>query len=81
LKTVVHTWDRNVETAVLVKNIIDSLSRDLFVRIYKQYFVNVSHILKVSHMVSGRHKVFLRDEDDTELPVGRAFLRNLREKI
>ena len=80
-KTVIHTLERDVEIAVMIKDFIESLPGGLFMRIHRQHIVNISHILKVSHVQSGRYKVILKDENDTDLPVGKAYVKNLKEKI
>ena len=66
---------------VLLKEIIDRLPPDMFVRIHKSHIINIRHFHSITHVLSGRYRVRLRDEDDTELPVGPAFLEDLRKKI
>ncbi len=59
---------------VLMKDIIDRLPPDMFVRIHKSHIINIRYLHSLSHVLSGRYRVRLRDDDDTELPVGPAFL-------
>lgn len=79
--TIVHTTERDLELTALIKDIIDCLPPDIFVRIHKRYVININYILKIHHVISGRYKVRLKDEDDTEIPVGASFLETLRKKI
>ncbi len=79
--TVLHTVERDIEAPVLMKEIIDRLPPDIFVRIHKSHVINIRYIRSVSHVLSGRYRVSLRDEDDTVLPVGPAFLESLRKKM
>ncbi len=79
--TVLHTLDRDIEVSVLLKDLVDRLPPDLFVRIHKRHVVNIRYVRSVSHVLSGRYRVSLRDEDDTVLPVGSAFLESLRKRI
>lgn len=77
----VHTVERDLEVAVLMKEIIDRLPADTFIRIHKSYIININYIFNLQHVISGRYKVRLKDEDDTDLPVGPSFLEDLRKKI
>jgi len=64
-----------------MKEVIHRLPPDIFVRIHKSHIINVRYVHSMSHVLSGRYRVRLRDEDDTELPVGPAFLEGLRKKM
>ena len=77
---IIHTQKQDIEISVMLKDIINKLPVDLFTRIHKQYIVNITLIVRISHVISGRYKVILNDEDDTELPVGSAYLDSLRQK-
>jgi two-component system, sensor histidine kinase ChiS len=79
--SVIHTAGDDIELPVMLKEIIDRLPPDLFVRIHKSHIVNVNYVESMSHVLSGRYRVRLRDDDETELPVGTAFLEALRKKI
>lgn len=78
---VIHTNEGEIELPILLKEIIDRLPPDLFVRIHKSHIINIRHCHSLIHVLSGRYRVRLRDDDDTELPVGPAFLDDLRKKM
>lgn len=78
---VIHTTGGDIELPVMMKDIIDRLPPDLFVRIHKSHLIHMKFLHSVSHIQSGRYCVHLNDEDDTTLPVGRVFLETLRKKI
>lgn len=78
---VIHTNEGEIELPILMKEIIDRLPPDLFIRIHKSHIINIRHVHSLTHVLSGRYRVRLRDDDDTELPVGPAFLDDLRKKI
>lgn len=78
---VIHTGEGDIEVPVLMKEVIHRLPPDIFVRIHKSHIINVRYVHSMSHVLSGRYRVRLRDEDDTELPVGPAFLEGLRKKM
>ncbi len=77
----VHAVKRDFELAVLMKDIIHRLPPDNFIRIHKSYVVNINYIYNLQHVISGRYKARLKDEDETDLPVGPSFLEELRMKI
>jgi len=78
---IVHTREGDIEALLLMKEIADRLPPDMFVRIHKSYIINIRYIHSISHVLSGRYRIRLRDYDDTELPIGSAFLETLRKKI
>lgn len=64
-----------------MKDIIDRLPPDLFARIHKSHVINLRYIHSLSHVISGRYRVRIRDDNETELPVETAFLDSLRKKM
>ncbi|HNR90107.1 MAG TPA: ATP-binding protein [Spirochaetota bacterium] len=78
---VIHTTESDIAIPTGLTEILDRLPPDLFVRIHKSHVVNLRHVHSVSHVVSGRYRVRLRDKDDTELPVGPAHLGPLRTRM
>lgn len=48
-----------------------------FCRIHRQYAVNRRHIAGLRGDFSGRRSLCLLDSDETELPIGRAYLEAL----
>lgn len=78
---VIHTLDGEIEVPVLMKEVAGRLPPDIFVRIHKSHIINIGFVHSISHVLSGRYRVRLNDNEDTELPVGPAFLDGLRKKI
>ncbi len=78
---VIHTEEQDIELPLLMKEIADRLPPDMFLRIHKSHIINIRYVRSVSHVLSGRYRVHLRDGDDTVLPVGPAFLESLRKRI
>jgi DNA-binding LytR/AlgR family response regulator len=65
----------------ILKEIAGRLPDDLFVRIHRQYVINLSYLHNVSHVKSGRYRITLKDRDKTKLPVGDSYLSLLRKKM
>ncbi len=78
---IIHTIKQDIEISGFYKDLKVDLPSDRFIRVHKQYVINIKHVLNLSHVISGRYKVVLKDFDDTELPVGRSFLEQVREKL
>jgi DNA-binding LytR/AlgR family response regulator len=51
-----------------------------FCRIHRQYAVNRRHIAGQRGDFTGQQTLFIRDADETELPIGRAYQGKLRAK-
>ncbi|TGJ99456.1 DNA-binding response regulator [Leptospira semungkisensis] len=79
--SVVHTERRQYVTYKSLKSLEAKLPPNRFLRIYKQYIINIE---KMSHMQSdnaGNYLVYLKDEDETQLPVGRKYVAKIKELL
>ena len=79
--SVVHTTGKDYEISSLLRNIGSSVPENLFLRIHKQYIVNVKYVSRMIRDRSGRYCVYLNDDDDTCLFAGRKYLDALKEKL
>ncbi|TGL58394.1 LytR/AlgR family response regulator transcription factor [Leptospira sarikeiensis] len=79
--SVVHTEKRQYVTYKSLKSLELKLPPTKFLRIYKQYIINLE---KLSHLQSdnmGNYSVHLKDEDETQLPVGRKYISKIKELL
>ncbi len=76
--TVIHACGGDYDVPVLFKEIGKNLPGTTFVRIHRQFIVNRNFIARVAHGSGGRFTLYLADEDDSALPVGRAYAKTLR---
>lgn len=79
--SLIHTGIRVYETALSLKDIIQKLPDDLFVRIHKQYIVNIKYISHMQYLLGGQYLAYLKDTSKTTLTVGRAYAPLLKGKI
>ena len=79
-KTIVHTTSRDVEISMQFKDVERRLP-EIFTRIHRQYIVNTNYIMHLASADGGRYVVKLRDEDDTTLAAGRAYIENIRDRM
>jgi len=79
--TVIHTDDKCFEIANLLKDIESKLPDQNFIRIHKQFIVNLKYISHFQYMVGGQYEIYLKDEDETSLPVGRKYANLLKDKL
>lgn len=77
-RSVIHCVDRDYETAMLLKEIQEDLPEKKFHRIHKQHIVNLDFISGIKYEKSGYYTVFLSDEDETSLPVGRHSVEKIK---
>lgn len=80
-RTVVHTRSRTFETPRLLHVLCARLPHNTFLRVHKQYVLNVNYISTVQHMMKGDYIAFLSDEDDTQIPVSRNFSGAFRQML
>ena len=78
---VIHTSDKDFKTPVLLKEIATKLPAHLFFRIHKSFIVNLSLISHIQYFMGGSYLAFLKDEDETNLPVGRTYAPLLKAKL
>jgi|GEM_PF-1277149 len=80
-RSIVHSIDRDYETPLLLKDIHGKLPDDRFQRIHKKHILNIKFSSGLKYEKSGYYTVFLNDEDETSLPVGRHSVDPLKEYL
>ncbi len=80
-RTIVHCTDRDYETASRLGDLERRLTQQEFTRIHKSYVVRLSHLSHIEYDIGGAYVAYLRDEDETSLPVGRTYARALRGRL
>lgn len=78
--TVIHTIDCDVTISKIIKDVEALVPEDIFVRIHRQFIININYILNVAHVVSGRYKVSLKCKN-IELPIGGAYYNAFKDKL
>ncbi len=79
--TIIHTEGRDFETLTLLKDMVEKISKDIFIRIHKQFIVNLAYVATLEYMQGGQYEVTLKDEERTKLPVGQKFASDLKKKL
>jgi DNA-binding LytR/AlgR family response regulator len=80
-RTTLHTKDGEFITNQLIKEIENKLSSEDFMRIHKQFIINLKFLSRMKYYKQGKYFVYLNDEDETTLPVGRNIAPLLKEKL
>jgi DNA-binding LytR/AlgR family response regulator len=78
--SVISTNDEEFETPILLKEVGQKLPEG-FLRIHKQYIVNLKYVFKVEHLIGGQYEITLNDDNKTDLPVGRTYYDNLKKRL
>ncbi|MBL8020909.1 MAG: response regulator transcription factor [Leptospirales bacterium] len=76
----IHTTDRDFETQKLLKD-LEARMPEGFLRIHKQFIVNLAFVSHIRYRVGGGYTAFLKDSDETSLPVGRQFAAALKTRF
>jgi DNA-binding LytR/AlgR family response regulator len=79
--TIIHTTKRDYETASLLKDVLENISSVFFLRVHKQYVINLKYASHLRYDSGGRYVLSLRGDAETNLPVGARFSKELREKL
>lgn len=72
--TIIRTRERDFEAASLMGEMEGRLPPRLFLRVHRQHIVNVAFIARLRHESGGHYSLILSDDDDSVVPVGRAFV-------
>ena len=79
-RSTIHTEERDYEAARLLGDLETRLPAE-FTRIHKQYIVNLRYVERMQYFIGGRYTAYLRDRDETALPVGKSFAAAVRQKL
>ncbi|NCN10329.1 MAG: response regulator transcription factor [Leptospira sp.] len=80
-KTVIHTITKDYEINKLLKEVEGKIPEQVFRRIHKQIVVNINFISHIQYNQGGSYIAYLKDEDETELAIGRSFASDLKEVL
>ncbi|TGK29044.1 DNA-binding response regulator [Leptospira gomenensis] len=80
-KCILHSTEKDHETPKLLGDMEAELPADRFVRIHKKYILNLEYISGMKSNAGGGYEVFLNDDDETVLPVGREYVSNLKGRF
>ncbi|EPG75566.1 LytTr DNA-binding domain protein [Leptospira fainei serovar Hurstbridge str. BUT 6] len=79
--SVIHTDEKEYVTYKSLKNLETKLPPSKFLRIFKQYIIHLEYLVRLQSDNSGNYTVFLKDEDETQLPVGRKYISKIKELL
>ena len=79
--TVMHLPDKEYRIHRPLRSFQEKLPPGNFMRIHKSFIVNLNFISHLQYFMGGSYLVFLKDEDETNLPVGRSFAGSLKQRL
>ncbi|PJZ68709.1 DNA-binding response regulator [Leptospira perolatii] len=77
-KCVLHTKSGDFETSRLMGDLEKELPQSSFLRIHRKHVVNIEYVAATRSQPGGGYVIFLKDEDETNLPVGREYAEGVR---
>lgn len=77
-RSVLHTKDGDFETARLLGDLEKELPKENFLRIHRKHMVNRDLVAATRSQSGGSYTIYLKDEDETNLPVGREFVDGVK---
>jgi len=79
--SVIHTPGREYVTGVSISSMTGKLPADRFLRIHKQFTINIQYTSHFSYYSGGQYILYLKDDEKTNLPVGKVYAEILKERI
>jgi DNA-binding LytR/AlgR family response regulator len=79
--SIIHTNKEEIVAAVILKDVERRVPADAFIRIHKQHIVNIRYIAALEYYIGGQYIVYLKDDDDSPLPVGKKYAANLKSRL
>jgi DNA-binding LytR/AlgR family response regulator len=80
-KSIVHTGAEDIEIPMLLKDIEGRVPGDVFARVHKRYLVNIRHIGAIEYFIGGQYLLFLKNHDETPIPVGKKYASLLKARL
>lgn len=78
-KTIVHSEEKAWEISIIMKDIEAKLPRQMFMRIHKQFIVNMQYVARIQYYLGGRYILYLKDSDSTTLPIGITYTKEIKQ--
>lgn len=79
--SIVHTTGRDYEVRQLLGDMLRILPERIFIRIHKRFMVNERFIAGLRYYEGGRYNIHLSDDDESVLPVGKAFTTDVKRRM
>jgi tetratricopeptide (TPR) repeat protein len=76
---IIYTDSREYKAGSLLTDIENMLPQSSFLRVHRQYIVNISHVSCVEHYMAGRYSLYLDDDEDTVLFSGRSYASMIKQ--
>lgn len=76
--SVLHKQDEDLEIPILMKDVISKLPPDIFMRIHKQFIVNLNHVSHLKYRSSGSYFAILKDDQDV-LTVSAGYAKKFKK--
>lgn len=79
--SVIHTVRTEHYTPRLLMSIAEKLPQTQFLRVHKQFLLNLSFISHLQHMAKGDYLAFLKDEEQSQIPISRNHSAELKSRL
>ncbi len=79
--SVIHCTGGDYEVARNILDVERMLPTRLFLRIHKQSIINVNYVARIQYLAGGRYQIYLKDDDETDLVVGRRYVTEFKKRF
>lgn len=77
--SIIHTRDADLDCPRPIGELEEELGNSTFIRNHRKHIVNTTHLSRLSHNGDSTYSVVMAIPDETLLPVGRSYLKQLRD--
>jgi len=78
-KSVIHCGTDDLTIPLMINDLSRMLPENSFLRVHRQYIIRIKQIKSFSSDCTGSYKLLLNDDDDTSLPVGRSYVKSVKD--
>ncbi|MCE9596796.1 MAG: LytTR family DNA-binding domain-containing protein [Spirochaetia bacterium] len=79
--SIIHTTSTEHQTSRLLMSMNDTLPKHQFLRVHKQFVINLNFVSHLQQAAKGDYIAFLKDEENSQIPVSRTYSGELRTRL
>lgn len=80
-RTIVQTTQEQIDISNSLKEIVESLPSDLFMRVHKSYIVNLNKIKELKYHAGGYYRAYFKDFGKAYVTISKLHSKELKEAI
>lgn len=79
--SILHTTSTEHHTSRLLMSLDETLPKQQFLRVHKQFVINLTFVSHLQQAARGDYLAFLKDSEQSQIPVSRTYSGELRARL